>query len=114
LDIGKWLSVNGEAIYGTKPWLKDKESQVRLSFPVVVTVKGKDLYLICSQWPDKEFEISNLEIKQSTSVTLLGVTKPVLWKKSKNGILIKPPIVSPSEIRCHFAYVFKIANALKE
>lgn len=74
LDIGKWLSINGEAIYGTQPWTYQNDS---VSWGVWYTAKDDAIYATFFSWPWWE-NILNLgavlDIFQdpSTTVTLLG------------------------------------------
>src|SRR5690606_17294404 len=68
LEIGKWLEVNGEAIYGTRPWqiygegpteviegsFKDTARQPFSGRDIRYTTKGDTLYAILLDWPGSE------------------------------------------------------------
>ncbi len=93
--VGKWMSINGEAIYGTSPNPFNCEFDWGR-----VTVKGENIYLLFSGWPKKVFTLVGLD-NQVVSVTLLG-EKPKLLefsRGSENGtpvIRIQLPETSPS------------------
>uniref|UniRef100_UPI0032177864 alpha-L-fucosidase n=1 Tax=uncultured Draconibacterium sp. TaxID=1573823 RepID=UPI0032177864 len=106
-DIGDWLQINGEAIYGTKKWKDAKENQLQ---DVYFTQKGKDLYVHCTKYPDSNIEIKG--IKKASDVTLLGYSGKVAFKKSWKKVKISVPQLSPNTNPSQYAWVFKIENAL--
>ena len=96
--IGEWLKVNGEAIYGSRPWERYKDGDVRF------THKGNTLYAIALAWPEEELRMTSLAGKPVSKVEMLGLDEPVTWKQDDRGVVIQPPARRP----CRYAYTFKI------
>jgi alpha-L-fucosidase len=109
VDIGDWLRVNGEAIYGTRPWHDAAENRSE-DKSIYFTQKGKDLYVIWTQWPQAPFEVKGLKDTADIQVSLLGFYGPVNWKLIDDVLCIEPPVVNPETIPCHYAWVYKIRN----
>jgi alpha-L-fucosidase len=96
--IGEWLKVNGEAIYGSRPWERYKDGDVRF------THKGNTLYAIALTWPEEELRLTSLAGKPVSKIEILGLDEPVTWKQDVRGVVIQPPAMRP----CRYAYTFKI------
>lgn len=105
LAMGKWLGVNGEAIYGTTAW-KNRPDTAKEG--IYYTQKGNDLYVICTEWPQKEFIVEG--IKNVNQVSLVGSDQKVKYKISKNKLSIQPPVINPANSPSEHAWVFKLTN----
>lgn len=113
IDIGNWLRINGEAIYGSRPWRED--ASVRTQVPhVCFTRKGRDLYVICTRWPEHELSISGVKTSKNSQVQLLGFAGDVEWQRqpADQGITIHVPAVTPNTLPCSYAWTFKITDLL--
>ena len=108
LDIGQWLMVNGDAIYGTKHWKNEPTKSP--DSPLHFTQNNTNLYAILTSWSQKPIEIEKVE--KPTSVVLLGYNGVVKYKWAKQKLTIYPPLVSPSQHKITAAWSFKIENAL--
>ncbi len=112
-DIGAWLAVNGEAIYGTQvcqPPLGAGKTELSA---VRYTAKGSDLYALCMQWPRSPLPIIGIGSAAGIEVEMLGLAQSISWRVEGNSLVVSPPAISPAEVPCQHAYCFKISNALK-
>ncbi|KAJ1177908.1 hypothetical protein NDU88_003160 [Pleurodeles waltl] len=76
--VGKWLSLNGEAIYASKPWRIQKENS---TCSVWYTSKDSKVYAIFLNWPQNN--VLNLPSPKpcaQTNVTMLGFSGYLKWE----------------------------------
>jgi alpha-L-fucosidase len=109
LEIGKWLSVNGDAIYGTRAFIKTKADESihpEANKTIFFTKKNNDVYMISTEWPLGDIILKNKGLASVKKIELLGSSKPVKFRKSGNGLVISPPVLTPDDYQP--AYVFKI------
>ena len=124
LSIGKWLKINGDAIYGTRCWKKfgegDTEPTTKESLlgnvatvfstrDIRFTTKGNDFYAIVLNWDDAGVLIKSLDKNaiadaKIQSIQLLGSDEKIVWKQTDEGLKLSFPKTKP----CDFAYSFKI------
>ncbi len=126
LEIGRWLKVNGEAVYGTRPWkvygegptgvvegpFGDTKRQAFTSEDIRFTAKGDALFAIALAWPEngrlvvKSFATgSRLVPKAVREVRLLGSNASLKWERDAAGL----SVVLPSQKPCEHAFALKIS-----
>jgi alpha-L-fucosidase len=108
MDIGDWLKINGEAIYATEAW--DKAPAVNKETSIYFTKKQKDLYVLCTRFPEKEISIENID--HPVIVKLLGFNGTVTSSFKNGRLVVKPPVVTPANNPSNYTWVFKLQNAL--
>ena len=124
-QMADWIAINGEAIYGTRPWLMHGEGPVRArggSFKEDFTYTARDirftskgdgtLYAFVMGWPtEKQITIRSLAKLPGVtgnigSVTLLGHQGAVKWTHDDKGLTIQLPDMKP----CDYAVAFRITG----
>jgi alpha-L-fucosidase len=136
LEIGSWLKVNGDAIYGTKSWktsrqwtggeqpkieynkefstaydvtkLTGKPAPGKAGIEAFFTAKGSDVYAILPRWPGRQFTIKESSLKPK-SVTLLGSAAALRWKATAGGVTVDLPTL-PEELLAQPLWVLKVAQ----
>ncbi len=129
--IGKWMAVNSEAIYGTRPWIiygegpsttwhepghndgaEDVSKKPFTAEDIRFTIKDENLYAIALGWPTNGIlAVKSLAVGSASysgeigSVQLLGVPVKLAFTRDAAGLRV----VLPTQKPCEIAYALKIS-----
>lgn len=85
LQMRDWLSVNGEAIYSTKPWRVQNDA---INKHIWYTSKPNVVYAIVLKWPStNELTLGAPVSTEDTEITKLGYNGDFVWKPSGHRLL---------------------------
>ncbi len=108
-EIGAWLDVNGEGIYGTRPWhlfgegptqvmsgaFTDTRRTTFTSEDIRFTAKGDSIYAHVMAWPaDGTVKIRSLggnspyHLSHVSEIVLLGDNRPLKWQVDGDALRV--------------------------
>ena len=120
--LTRWMDVNSESIYGTRPWRVYGEGETNSAGEFVnngrehpfagsdlrFVRKGDFLYATFLAWPGQRALVRSLVSSATngkvTKVTLLGYPGNLKWEQTKDGL----EVAMPAEKPCEHAFVLKI------
>jgi len=132
-EIGKWMKVNHEAIYGTHPWFISNENSVAENLDkaaevaskntmkdtendntskhtnpdVCFTAKDNAVYVFARSWSAADINVKALAANRYKvkKVSLLGTSEKIRWKQTEQALHMDIPASLPATVP---VYVFKI------
>ncbi|MGA2326837.1 MAG: alpha-L-fucosidase [Bryobacteraceae bacterium] len=123
-EITRWMAVNGEAIFATRPWKKYGEGPATIPGGILgersmkpftpadlrFTTKKDSLFVFCLGWPEGDIEVRSLGTaaglwqKRIQHVRLLGSEEEIEWSADAERLRIRRPNRKP----CDLAVAFEI------
>jgi alpha-L-fucosidase len=123
-EIGRWLDINGDAIYGTRPWrafgegpteipegdFSDTKRKPFTGRDFRFTTRDEILYAIALAWPGAQASIISLADgsplcpETIVSVRMLGVDGELDWTRDAEALRVTLPEQPP----CEHAYALEI------
>ena len=136
LQIGDWLNINGESIYGTSRWktpeqwsegrkdYKEKSGDMLLKITIdpepgfavkevfyTYNENTNSLYAILPKYPDnKKISLKDIQLPEGTMIHFLSTNESLQWTKQGDNVEVILPAYNPNKIKAPYAYALKISN----
>ena len=104
LQLGEWLSVNGEAIYGTRVYDAAGEEGV------YYTKKNGKIYAILNKYPFGSALLQKVPYSPDMRARLLAHDAPVEVREKDGKTELVFPAINPDEMKCQWLYAVELSE----
>ncbi|KAL7645198.1 UNVERIFIED_CONTAM: hypothetical protein RMT77_003584 [Armadillidium vulgare] len=110
-QMGSWLQINGEAIYGSRPWHYQNDTYT----PQVWFTKNRHskttVYAIILKWPQNgSLILGAVSPTKNSKIHMLGYSETLLFKKVSKGVEILFPYLN--DVAGEWVWVLKMQKVL--
>lgn len=109
-QMGKWLAINGNGVYGSKPWLHQNDTT---NPNVWYTSKNESVFGFLLKWSSDNVKLSAFNESKFEDIKLLGYNNKIEWTLTNDQVEI-----DTSKIRLdnslNWAWVFEFTNITKK
>ncbi len=104
LQMGDWLRVNGDAIYGTRVYTKKQQEGV------YYTKKGEDVYAIINRFPFGSQVLDHVPYSADLKASLLGSDAVLEVKDNEGRTEIVFPAINPDTLDSNWLYTIRLSK----
>ncbi|MGZ3923772.1 MAG: alpha-L-fucosidase [Flavisolibacter sp.] len=87
-DIGSWMKINSEAIYGSRMYTVFGEGD---NIRFTQSKDGKTQYIFLYSIPKDKLILSKMQVPKNTNIQMLGSSKKLKWKTEGDKVEISVP-----------------------
>jgi alpha-L-fucosidase len=87
-EIGSWMKMNGQAIYGSRMYNVFGEGD---NIRFTQSKDGKTQYIFLFDFPGQKLELSKMSFPKNASLQMLGNSKSLKWKTNGDKVEIEIP-----------------------
>lgn len=104
LQIGQWLEINGDAIYGTRLYTKNPQKDI------YYTKKGEKIFAIINRFPFGSVTLSEVDYDERLKARLLSHDAVLTTENDGGKLKINFPAINPDEVKCQHMYAIELTK----
>ncbi len=104
LQMGSWLDVNGDAIYGTEIYTKEPQESI------YYTKKGDKIYAILTRFPFGAVTLDKVPYSPYLKAKLLSHPAEITVREDNGKTELVFPPIDPEDVRCQWLYAVELTE----
>ncbi len=104
-EIGAWMKVNGEAIYGSRIYTVFNEGD---SIRFTQSKDSSTIYIFLFGFPKEKLRLTKISFDEKSKLQMLGSNKKLLWKQKEGSVEITVPAAMKTS--SDHVWVLKLQN----